>query len=132
MQERVGHHPYISQARWNTKRGSVPSLDRLTKLETIDDMGAKEYRDSWAWTHFLIHRSPETHQLLADYLQMLAKMSQEHEATGAVVSSGKIFEWSGKAKRPPIPSLRLYLDDIVTNQRETFKEHFGVTENIAQ
>jgi len=133
MQDRAVQHPYMSQVRWNAKRGSVPALDRLVKLETIDDMGMKEYRDSWAWTHFLIHRSPETHRLLAAYLQMLAAWPQEYEATGGAVSVGdKIFEWSGKTKHAKIPSLKLYLDDIMTNQRETFKEHFGVAEIMVQ
>ena len=130
IQDRSGRHPYMSQVRWNTKRGSVPSLDRLTKLETIDDMGAKEYRDSWAWTHFLIHRSPETHRLLAAYLQMLADWSPSEERTGGL-RQGLLSTtlWDG-LKRESIPSLKLYLSDIVTNQREAFKEHFGVAENI--
>jgi hypothetical protein len=107
--DRAGNNPYMTQVRWNARFG-VPSLDRLAKMETIDDMGVKEYRDSWAWTHFLIHRSPETHRLLAGYLQMLAKLPE------------------GKASRSRIPSLKLYLDDVVSNQREAFKEHFASAE----
>ena len=137
IQDRAGEHPYMSPVRWNAKLGVVPSLDRLTKLETIDDMGTKEYRDSWAWTHFLIHRSPETHRLLAAYLQMLAQLSfdGEYEGTshGLSVGSGSVIKTifekeAGTTKNVPIPSLKLYLDDIMTNQRETFKEHFGVVE----
>ena len=119
--DRYRNNPYMSRIRFDTKTGTVPSLDRLTRLENIDDMATKEYRDSWAWTHFLIHRSPETHQLLAGYLQMLATWSpQEQEnkesALGRLVST---------QRRSSIPSLKLYLDDIMLNQREAFKEHFG-------
>ena len=136
-QDRAGNHPYMSWVRWNTKFGAVPALDRLAKLETIDDMGTKEYRDSWAWTHFLIHRSPETHRLLAAYLQMLARLSSDDEYEGAsrglaTGNGGAIRTIIDKEfrtrKSVPIPSLKLYLDDIVTNPRETFKEHFGVAE----
>jgi hypothetical protein len=110
LHDRAGKNPYMTQVRWNARMGSIPSLERLAKMQTIDDMGASEYRDSWAWTHFMIHRSPGTHQLLAAYLQMLAKLPEE-KGTGSKV-----------------PSLKLYLDDIMTNQRKEFKEHFGTVE----
>jgi hypothetical protein len=135
--DRANKHPYMTQVRWNVKFGNIPSLDRLAKLETIDDMGPKEYRDSWAWTHFLIHRSPETHQLLASYLHMLANGEEiTGEDTANTSSSsllgGNYFEMSlarGREKPlPPIPPLKLYLDDIISNQRETFREHFGSPE----
>jgi hypothetical protein len=133
--DRANNHPYMRDVRWQTKLGTVPSLDKLVKLETIDDMGAKEYRDSWAWTHFLIRRSPETHRLLAAYLQMLATWDgteKDYAGTGGAVSFGeRFFELSfskGRDKKVPIPSLKLYLDDIMGNQREMFREHFGAYE----
>jgi len=134
--DRAGKNPYMSQIRWNVRMGTVPSLDRLAKLETIDDMGTKEYRDSWAWTHFLIHRSPETHRLLAAYLQLLAKCTGtdgEYSATGSEMPlPGRrtvgFTLTSTREKDPWIPSLKLYLDDIVPNQREAFKEHFNSAE----
>ena len=127
--DRIGNHPYMSQIRWSTKLGTVPSLDRLSKLETIDDMGAKEYRDSWAWTHFLIHRSPETHQLLAAYLQMLATWDSRATVThedfaGIPLPGGKRLFAVAVEKQAQVPSLRYYLDDIMPNQRESFKGHF--------
>ena len=136
--ERKTGHPYLSSVRWNARMASVPSLDRLVKLEGIDDMGAREYRDSWAWVHFMIHRSPETQQLLAAYLQMLATWeSGEHvERTGfsSVFGSSDrtIFNraWPGRVggARKKIPSLKPYLDNIIPNQRESFREHFGAIE----
>ena len=133
-QERYLHHQYLANVRFNSKLGNVPSLDRLTRLETIDDMGAKEYRDSWAWTHFLIHHSPATHRLLAAYLQMLASRS---ETNGAAIgnfaerSRNFVSANEGQTKPLPIPSLKLYLDDIMPKppqQRESFREHFGALE----
>jgi len=122
--DRASQSPYMSRVRWNAKVGLIPSLDRLVKLETIDDMQAKEYQDSWAWTHFLIHRSPETQRLLAAYLRMLANWTPRESArTNPVVGL-----FAGDAKSTLAPSLKLYLDDIVPNQREAFKEHFGAGE----
>jgi hypothetical protein len=122
--DRWRSNPYLSRVRSDARFGIVPSLDRLVRLETIDDMSAKEYRDSWAWTHFLIHRSPETHHLLAAYLQMLATCSpQDEENTGSVLGRFPLTQ-----RRSLTPSLKLYLDDIVSNQREAFKEHFASSE----
>ena len=134
ISDRASNHQYMRDVRWNTKLGSVPSLDRLVKLESIDDMGPKEYRDSWAWTHFMIHRSPETHRLLAAYLQMLSTwsgMDEEFSANVMTLPGGKVVDLSlgrGREKQVPIPSLKRYLDDILGNQRETFKEHFASAE----
>ena len=132
-QERANNHPYMSQIRNNARLGMVPSLDRLARLETIDDMGVREYRDSWAWTHFLIHRSPETHRLLAAYLQMLAEYPDKGRAaqTGSAFSlaEGRFAGMSiGRNRTATIPSLKPYLDDIMSNQREAFREHFGAME----
>ena len=139
-QDRANNHPYMTQIRRNARLGNVPFLDRLARLETIDDMGAREYRDSWAWTHFLIHRSPETHRLLAAYLQMLANYP---ETEGDFAKTGNAFDLAfpggryfgldlnitrGRERPSPIPSLKLYLDDVMPNQREAFREHFGAME----
>jgi len=72
-EDRAFRNPYLSKIRMIAKFGVVPSLERLEKLEHINEMDVREYRESWAWVHYLIHGSPQTHQLLASYLQMLAK-----------------------------------------------------------
>ena len=137
IKDRASSHPYMKDVRWQANLGVVPSLDRLAKLETIDDMGAKEYRDAWAWTHFLIHRSPETHRLLAAYLQMLANWTgtegkSTNSANVITLPGGKTLDLSvarGREKQIPAPSLKLYLDDTLDNQRGSFKEHFCSTKN---
>ena len=126
--DQVNNHPYTAEIRRNARFGNVPSLANLTKLEGIDDMGTKEYRDAWAWTHFLIHRSPETHRLLAAYLQMLANWSPKE--TRARNSAPGLFSavFQDGSTAEPIPSLKLYLDEMMPNQREAFREHFGAME----
>ena len=119
-QDRHSNHPYMREIRRSTGLGMIPSLERLAKMENIDDMDTKEYRESWAWTHFMIHRTPETHRLLAAYLQMLATHPGEVETGSNLVSA--VF---AGVRRQSVPSLKLYLDDMMPNQREAFKEHFG-------
>ena len=134
--ERAAHHSYMSHIRNGTRFGMVPSLDRLTKLETIDDMGVKEYRESWAWTHFLIHHSPQTHRLLAGYLQMLAQYPETGGDYASTESESVLSKYiglgtniaRGREKSAPIPSLKLYLDDVMSNQRKAFQDHFGTME----
>ena len=49
----------------------IPSLARLEKMTKMEQIGPDQYRDAWAWTHFLIHYSPETQRLLGRYLYSL-------------------------------------------------------------
>lgn len=41
--------------QWSRLTGSRSSLKRLESLNDIKQMGASEYRDSWAWIHFLLN-----------------------------------------------------------------------------
>lgn len=104
---RAFSNPYISRIRRNCNFGLVPSLERLEKLRDVGEMDVKEYRESWAWVHFMIHDSPQTHQLLADYLFLLSEHSRD----------------TGSANAPPpriAPSLRKTAKDPVAQ----FKKHF--------
>lgn len=120
-EERASHNPYLKIVRWNTRFGAVPSLSRLERLEHIGEMGTREYRDSWAWIHFMIHHSPDTHRLLAGYLQMLAVLSPENN------------ENKNDLTAPiEVPPLSLYLREVLSNSREQYREHFqawGTEEN---
>lgn len=73
-------NPFLKEVTLSANRffswGRVPALERLEKLQYINQMGEREYRESWAWIHFLIHRSPETQQLLAGYLATLRPVHQ--------------------------------------------------------
>jgi hypothetical protein len=110
LKDRAEKNPYMKQIRWNTKLGAVPSLNRLEKLEHTEQMGDREYRDSWAWVHFLIHHSPQSHRLLAGYLQMLSTLPAEN---------------TKNQNSTPIPSISLYLDEVVIGAREKYRTHFN-------
>ncbi len=71
--ERAAKNPYASGVRWNARLGFVPSLDKLEGLRDLSDMGKNEYRDAWAWTHFLLHHSDESRACLRSYLRQLAE-----------------------------------------------------------
>jgi hypothetical protein len=111
-QDRFNANPYIKQVRKNMKFGTlaVPSLGRLEKLAVASDMGDSEYRDSWAWVHFMFHHSEKTHRMLAGYLKLLATLPQHKYKTK-----------DGTVK---VPNLSLYLEDYVENPRQQFRKHF--------
>jgi hypothetical protein len=73
-------------------------------------MGDREYRDSWAWVHFLIHHSPQSHRLLAGYLQLLSTLPVKNEKN---------------QNSAQVPSISLYLDEVIVGSREKYREHFN-------
>lgn len=69
---------YLSQVRKSVRWQRPPSLKRLESLTSIDEMGATEYRQAWAWVHFMLHGPPAARQTLVDYFQSV----QKHQPPG--------------------------------------------------
>jgi hypothetical protein len=63
---------FFSGVLWNVRFGSVPSIEKLEKIESVEAMGKAEYRDSWAWVHFICQGPPAVREELAAYLRDLA------------------------------------------------------------
>ncbi len=53
------------QRRWK------PDLAHLEEVRQVRDMTPRDYREAWAWVHFLIHESPWHRDLLSGYLRQL-------------------------------------------------------------
>ncbi len=49
----------------------LPRLEELELLDNLDAMGRDEYRDAWAWVHFMLHGPREAQEELTRYLQDL-------------------------------------------------------------
>lgn len=62
---------YATKLAAEVQNGWSPSLQRLEQLEKVEQMQRADYRESWAWVHFLMHASPESKQILVDHLQEL-------------------------------------------------------------
>lgn len=62
---------YVRRLTLAIQNGWRPDLTRLEALDKIELMHRAEYRESWAWVHFMIHSSPETRQVLLDYIHEL-------------------------------------------------------------
>lgn len=65
---RMAGNPHLIPVVEGLDRDYVPSLPELERFGSIEQLGTREYRDSWAWVHFLLHRKPETRQHLVTQL----------------------------------------------------------------
>ena len=67
-QKRAFGNTHLRSLRWAIRFGWRPSLTELEKSRDLSEMKRLDYRNSWAWVHFLLHESPESRKVLIDYL----------------------------------------------------------------
>jgi hypothetical protein len=53
--------------------GLAPNLSRLELMTQVDQMSPAEYREAWAWVHFMLRGDPRLRPILMNYLQQLRK-----------------------------------------------------------
>jgi hypothetical protein len=53
--DRLTANPHHNTVKWWMRFGQVPSMERLESKQSLDDMGRGEYRDSYAYVHFLLN-----------------------------------------------------------------------------
>ncbi len=117
--ERGFRNPFLEKVESDATSffASPPSLSRLEKLTRVEQMRIREYRESWAWTHFLIHYSSETQRVLALYLRSLRPEAQ------VGISSE---EAARRQKEAPMKRL---LERYIPDYKAKYVEHFrGWTE----
>ncbi len=66
---RVFDNPHLNGLRWGARFGMAPQLSTLEKKSDISQMGSSEYRNAWAWVHFMLHGSAEAHDELVRFLR---------------------------------------------------------------
>ena len=66
--ERAYANPHLSSIRWYVRLGISPRLENLESKGDISELGGSEYRNAWAWTHFMLHGPPEAHDELVRFL----------------------------------------------------------------
>lgn len=68
---------YLREIAGRCKRGFVPQMSHLESVQELSQFGDSQYRDSWSWVHFMLHRSGETRQMLIRYLQVSRDGSEQ-------------------------------------------------------
>ena len=97
---RATNNSYFTSISRKIIFGQVPSIARLEKMKNFVQVEANDYCEAWSWVHFMIHYSPETHQMLAGYMRLLAEQGE---------------------KTPPI---ELYLIKTVQDLKRAYLNHF--------
>jgi hypothetical protein len=70
--QRARKHPHLNELRWPLVFGWRPDLEALEKKRELADMDGGDYRESWAWVHFMLHGPPEARETLLTYLDAIA------------------------------------------------------------
>ena len=68
-ERRVHDNPYFKNLKWTLRLGGVADLEKLERKGHFSELGREDYRDSWAWVHFLLHGPPETRHELIQFLR---------------------------------------------------------------
>ena len=66
---RFGRNPeHLSRLPLDRSEGWTPDLARLETLKNVGQMAPRDYRESWAWIHYLLNHSGSTKAALLAYL----------------------------------------------------------------
>jgi hypothetical protein len=78
---RQGVNPeHIQRLPDDLKRGWTPDLARLESLTRVGEMSPRDYRESWAWVHYLLNGPPAGKAALLGFLADM-RTDPQHAAT---------------------------------------------------
>ena len=69
----VGKPGHIAALKAAVEKGWKPDVDRLELKQDVAQLSAADYRESWLWVHFLLHRTPTMKRVLVDHLAALRR-----------------------------------------------------------
>lgn len=67
--QRGEKHPHRSAVEALVSSGRLPRLAELEPVSDLSSLGREEYRDAWAWVHFMLHGPPAARQELLEFLK---------------------------------------------------------------
>ncbi len=66
--QRSAGNPHQAAIQALVRSGRLPRLAELEPLSELGSLGREEYRDAWAWVHFMLHGPPPARQELVAFL----------------------------------------------------------------
>jgi hypothetical protein len=66
--DRASNNPHLAELRKLLRNHPPPQLETLEAITDFNDLGREEYRDSFAWLHFLLHGPRAGHEELVAWL----------------------------------------------------------------
>ena len=70
--DRAYRNPHLGKVRWNARFGVKAAVGKLENKGEVASMHAADYRDAWAWVHFMLYGSRDGHEELVRYLRDIA------------------------------------------------------------
>jgi hypothetical protein len=64
---------YVPQLVAAFSTGFRGDLERLESLESVGQMQRPDYREAWAWIHYMLESSPDTRRILIEHLAALRR-----------------------------------------------------------
>lgn len=74
---RFQNSDHLQDTAQRASRGLIPSLTEIESVTELAEFTNDHYRDSWAWVHFLLHRRPQTRELLIEFLEHARNSSSQ-------------------------------------------------------
>ena len=62
---------HVEHLRKDLNNEFKPDLIRLELMDEVGKMNRAEYRESWAWVHYLLHSTPENKKVMLAFMQTL-------------------------------------------------------------
>jgi len=66
--KRAFDNPHTSGVRWSVRLGSYAEIGSLERVGVLSQMKGAEYRNAWAWIHFMLHGPADAHDELVRFL----------------------------------------------------------------
>ncbi len=66
--ERPFRQDYLAKLKSSIRRGTFPRLDRLEAKRELAELTEVDYRDAWAWVHFMLHGPERASEELVAFL----------------------------------------------------------------
>ncbi len=70
-EDRPSRNPHQARLKWAMRLLWRPNLERLEQKTSLSEMSQEDYRESWAWVHFLLHGPNDVQRVLPDYLRSI-------------------------------------------------------------
>lgn len=66
--QRAFDHPYFDDMKWkwSLRLGMVRPLETLEERKNLGELDAADYRNAWAWVHFMMHGPEAAHTVLVN------------------------------------------------------------------
>ncbi len=88
---------HIKQLRHGPNGPLHADLNRLEQLKDVNEMTPAEYREAWAWVHFMLHGNDESRKVLVSYLK---ELRTEQDARPAAHAPDDIVPLAGNRSGP--------------------------------